>query len=194
VILGFELRQASSPKHGRAIHQQQVADSSEVCFSWVPVILWPGRTRIVEKLWQNFFLGSFLMVGSQVGEGKSSKQECCLLFFCCWYDYICRFFVLGCECWQPLVLAVSWLQGLFTWSALDLEFSCCRGIWQILISSIRKHSRHSGLMTNWNLHGWTWNWLHSHKGDKARGNNNPVFFPGILDLQSTSKLANITRQ
>jgi hypothetical protein len=32
VILGFELRQASSLKHGRAIHQQQVADSREVCF------------------------------------------------------------------------------------------------------------------------------------------------------------------
>jgi hypothetical protein len=33
LLLGFELRQASSLKHGRAIHQQQVADSGEVCFS-----------------------------------------------------------------------------------------------------------------------------------------------------------------
>jgi hypothetical protein len=29
LLLGFELPQASSLKHGRAIHQQQVADSSE---------------------------------------------------------------------------------------------------------------------------------------------------------------------
>ncbi|CAM6010728.1 unnamed protein product [Sphagnum balticum] len=29
LLLGFELRQASSLKHGRAIHQQQVADSGE---------------------------------------------------------------------------------------------------------------------------------------------------------------------